>query len=102
MIFNVLQLKSLWLTGEGVSPAFRERLEKIWRTTANFFYGSLECGVLGIECAEHDGYHLAQAHAIIEIIDPETEEVLEEGDIGEIVVTSTLRYDTPILRFRTG
>jgi phenylacetate-CoA ligase len=100
--FQSLQLKSLWLTGEGCSPTFRERLEKIWRTTANFFYGSLECGVLGIECNDHDGYHLAQAHAIIEIIDPETEEVLEEGDIGEIVVTSTLRYDTPILRFRTG
>ncbi len=97
-----LQLKNLWLTGEGCSPAFRERLERIWGTTANFFYGSLECGVLGIECDDHDGYHLAQAHAIVEIIDPETGEVLEEGDIGEIVVTSTLRYDTPIIRFRTG
>ena len=57
---------------------------------------------LELSVHDHDGYHLAQAHAILEIIDPETEEVLEEGDIGEIVVTSTLRYDTPILRFRTG
>ncbi|MFD2214431.1 phenylacetate--CoA ligase family protein [Metabacillus endolithicus] len=97
-----LQLKKLWITGEGCSPAFRGRLEELWGATANFFYGSLECGVLGIECDSHDGYHLAQAHAIVEIVDPKTGEPLDEGEIGEIVVTSALRYDTPILRFRTG
>ncbi|MBP3950806.1 phenylacetate--CoA ligase family protein [Bacillus suaedae] len=97
-----LQLKKLWITGEGCSPAFRERLEKRWGATANFFYGSLECGVLGIECDDHDGYHVTQAHALIEIVDPESGEVLDEGEIGEIVVTSMLRYDTPIIRFRTG
>ncbi|MBO1512158.1 phenylacetate--CoA ligase family protein [Metabacillus bambusae] len=99
---KTLQLKKLWITGEGCSPAFRQRLEELWGVTANFFYGSLECGVLGIECDEHDGYHIAQAHAIVEIVDPKTGESLDEGEIGEIVVTSALRYDTPILRFRTG
>lgn len=97
-----LQLKKLWITGEGCSPAFRSRLEKLWGATANFFYGSLECGVLGIECDDHDGYHVTQGHAILEIVDHKTGEPLDEGEIGEIVVTSALRYDTPILRFRTG
>ncbi|WP_338785800.1 phenylacetate--CoA ligase family protein [Metabacillus sp. FJAT-53654] len=99
---KTLQLKKLWITGEGCSPSFRQRLEELWGVTANFFYGSLESGVLGIECDAHDGYHLAQAHAIVEIVDPKTGESLDEGEIGEIVVTSALRYDTPILRFRTG
>ena len=35
--FQCLQLKSLWLTGEGCSPAFRERLEKIWSNNSEFF-----------------------------------------------------------------
>ncbi len=96
-----LQLKKMFLTGEGCSPAFRERVEKMWGTTANFAYGSLECGGIGYECDDHNGYHLCSAHVLVEIIDPETEEVLEPGEIGEIVVTCLLRYDTPLLRYRT-
>lgn len=108
-----LNVKKMWLTGEGCSPAFRRRIEKLWGTTANFFYGSLECGVLGIECDEHNGYHVPQAHVIMEIVNPETGECLGAGDArpadradpgptGEIVITALLRYDSPVLRFRTG
>ncbi|QRK10778.1 AMP-binding protein [Archangium violaceum] len=97
-----LGIKKMWLTGEGCSPAFRERVEKIWGTTANYFYGSLECGMLGIECDAQSGYHLAQAHVLMEIVDPKTGASLPPGEIGEIVVTALLRYDSPIIRFRTG
>ncbi|WP_237245274.1 MULTISPECIES: phenylacetate--CoA ligase family protein [Sorangium] len=97
-----LRLKKMWLTGEGCSPALRQRIQKIWGTTANFFYGSLECGALGIECDHHDGYHVPAAHVIMEIVDPKTGRVLDPGETGEIVVTALLRYDSPILRFRTG
>ncbi|MEZ4308315.1 MAG: hypothetical protein R3F14_09750 [Polyangiaceae bacterium] len=97
-----LQMKKLWLTGEGCSPSFRTRVERLWGTRANFFYGSLECGVLGIECDAHDGYHLAEAHAFLEVIDPRSGEPLPAGETGELVVTALLRYDSPVLRFRTG
>lgn len=97
-----LNLKKMWLTGEGCSPAFRQRLERLWGTRANFFYGSLECGVLGIECDEHNGYHVPQAHVIMELLDLKTGKSVEAGDAGEIVVTALLRYDSPVIRFRTG
>ncbi|WP_437309481.1 phenylacetate--CoA ligase family protein [Sorangium sp. So ce388] len=97
-----LRLKKMWLTGEGCSPAFRRRVEELWGTTANFFYGSLECGALGIECDRHDGYHVPLAHVLMEIVDPESGRSLGPGETGEIVVTGLLRYDSPILRFRTG
>lgn len=96
-----LPLKRMWLTGEGCSPAFRKRVEKIWGTIANFYYGSLECGVIGIECDAQNGYHVAAGHVLVEIVDPTTGKVLEPGEIGEIVVTCLLRYDTPLLRYRT-
>ncbi len=96
-----LPLKKMWLTGEGCSPAFRERVEKIWGTIANFYYGSLEAGGIGIECDAHNGYHLSLGHMLVEIVDPATGELLEPGEIGEIVVTCLLRYDTPLLRYRT-
>ncbi|MCX7922092.1 MAG: AMP-binding protein [Clostridia bacterium] len=96
-----LNLKKMWLTGEGCSNSFRSRVEKIWGATANMYYGSLECGGIGIECDAHEGYHILQGHAIIEIVNPATGEVLEPGEIGEIVVTCPLRFDTPIIRYRT-
>jgi Coenzyme F390 synthetase len=96
-----LNLKKVWLTGEGCSPAFRERVEKLWGTIANFYYGSLECMGLGIECDAHAGYHIPMGHVIIEIIDPKTGQVLEPGEIGEVVATPLLRFDTPLLRYRT-
>jgi phenylacetate-CoA ligase len=97
-----LGVKKLWLTGEGCSPAFRRRVEELWGTRANFFYGSLECGALGIECDAHDGYHLLNAHVNMELVDPATGRHVNRGDTGEIVVTSLVRYDNPIIRFRTG
>ncbi|MDF2523900.1 MAG: phenylacetate--CoA ligase, partial [Clostridiales bacterium] len=96
-----LPLKKMWLTGEGCSNSFRKRVEKIYGTTANMYYGSLECGGIGIECDQHEGYHIMQAHVILEIVDPLTDEPLEPGEIGEIVVTCALRYDTPLIRYRT-
>ncbi|MBO8169875.1 MAG: phenylacetate--CoA ligase family protein [Thermoanaerobacteraceae bacterium] len=98
---TTLPLKKIWLTGEGCSPAFRERVEKIWGTKANFYYGSLEAGGIGAECDAHNGYHIVQGHVITEIVDPDTGTVLEPGQIGEIVVTCLLRFDTPLIRYRT-
>src|SRR5690606_13364429 len=94
-------LRKMWLTGEGCSFAFRSRVEALWKTKANFYYGSLECGALGIECDAHAGYHIPMAHSYVEIVDPESGQVLEPGEIGEIVVTNLLRRDTPLIRYRT-
>lgn len=97
-----LGMKRMWLTGEGCSPALRGRIERLWGSPASFFYGSLECGVLGMECEAQEGYHLPEAHVILEVVDPRTGEPLPEGEIGELVVTALLRFDSPLLRFRTG
>lgn len=96
-----LNLKKIWIGGEGCSAAFRRRVETLWGTTANFSYGSMECGGIGQECDAHNGYHLAQGHFLVEIVDPATGTVLAPGETGEVVVTSLLRFDTPLIRYRT-
>ena len=96
-----LRLKKMWLAGEGCSPAFRSRLEKIWGTTVNYAFGATECGSIGIECDEHNGYHISQGHVLVEIVDSKTGKVLDPGEIGEIVITCLLRSDTPLIRYRT-
>lgn len=96
-----LSLKKMWIVGEGCSSAFRKRLEKIWGTTVNSNYGATECGFIGRECDAHNGQHITQAHVLVEIVDPQTGKVLKPGETGEVVVTCLLRFDTPLIRYRT-
>ncbi len=96
-----LPLKRIWLAGEGCSPAFRKRLEKIWGTTVNCTCGTTESGIIGAECDAQNGYHIAEGNVLVEIIDPCTGKVLEPGEIGEVVITCLLRFDIPLIRYRT-
>ena len=81
----------------------RNRIEESLGITALNIYGLTE--VMGpgiaIECCEKNGMHLADDHFYPEIIDPETGEVLEEGETGELVLTTLTREGTPVIRFRT-
>ncbi|UOQ49700.1 AMP-binding protein [Gracilibacillus caseinilyticus] len=97
-----IPMKKIWLTGEGCSATFRERLEKWWGCEVSFFYGSTECGVIGVECSQHNGYHIMEGHVKVEIIDPDTGGVMPYGRTGEIVVTTLLREGMPMVRYRTG
>ncbi|CAN7539769.1 phenylacetate--CoA ligase family protein [Rossellomorea sp. LjRoot5] len=95
-------INHIFLTGEGTSHYFRKRIETIWGCKSTILFGSLEAMLIGLECEVQDGFHLADGHLYIEIVDQETLEPLEAGQQGEIVVTTLLREGMPLVRFRTG
>jgi len=94
-------LRLLWLTGEGCSPAYRRRLQDLWNCPAYVFYGSLECGPIGIECREQSGCHISSGYVYLEIVDPETGQPKPPGEVGEVVCTTLQRKAAPLIRFRT-
>jgi phenylacetate-CoA ligase len=54
------------------------------------------------ECVEtKDGLHIWEDHFYPEVIDPETGEVLPDGEKGELVFTSLTKQAFPIVRYRT-
>ncbi|MFJ5642186.1 phenylacetate--CoA ligase PaaK [Streptomyces sp. NPDC093223] len=54
------------------------------------------------ECVDtKDGLHVWEDHFLPEIVDPLTDEVLAEGDGGELVLTSLTKEALPIIRYRT-
>jgi len=56
-----------------------------------------------MECmAGHNGMHIFEDHFIVETINPQTGEVLPEGQEGELVFTSLSREAIPLLRYRSG
>ena len=66
-------------------------------------YGLTELTGPGVsfECEEQSGMHINEDHFIAEIIDPETEEVLPEGTVGELVFTAIDKIGFPMMRYRT-
>ncbi|MCY1136978.1 phenylacetate--CoA ligase [Actinoplanes sp. Pm04-4] len=48
-----------------------------------------------------DGLHIWEDHFYPEVLDPETGEVLPEGELGELVFTSLTKEAMPVIRYRT-
>ena len=73
------------------------------RSKAYDIYGLTETSGPGVafECEEQTGMHINEDHFIAEIIDPDTGEVLPEGEKGELVFTSITKEAFPLLRYRT-
>ena len=88
---------------EAFSDNFRADLEKKLDFKVLDVYGLTETMGPGvaIECWEQNGLHLAEDHFFAEIIDPDTGEVLPDGEWGELVITTIDREATPVVRYRT-
>lgn len=56
---------------------------------------------VSMECECQNGSHIFEDHFIPEIINPDTGEVLPEGQLGELVFTSVTKEALPLLRYRT-
>jgi phenylacetate-CoA ligase len=84
--------------------SMRTELEERLGIQALDIYGLSEVmgpGV-GMECIEtKDGPTIWEDHFYPEIIDPNTGEVLPDGEYGELVFTSLTKVALPILRYRT-
>ncbi|MCW8859301.1 MAG: phenylacetate--CoA ligase [Deltaproteobacteria bacterium] len=99
-----LKLKVGILGAEPWSEKMRQEIEDKLNIKAIDIYGLSEIlgpGV-GIECIEaQNGLHIWEDHFIPEIIDPETGEVLPDGERGELVITTITKEGIPLIRYRT-
>lgn len=101
--FNDMPLRVGLFGAEPCSNLVREEIEKRLGITATDNYGLTEVigpGVAG-ECLEKNGLHINEDHFIVEVIDPESGEVLPWGEEGELVFTSLTKEAFPVTRFRT-
>ncbi len=81
----------------------RLEIEKRLGIDAYDIYGLSEVIGPGVsaECSEKNGLHVFEDHFYVEIIDPETGEILPEGEEGEIVYTSLTKEAFPGIRYRS-
>ena len=84
--------------------AMRQEIEQAFDMHAVDIYGLSEIIGPGVanECVESkDGLHIWEDHFYPEVIDPETGDVLPDGELGELVLTSLTKQACPIIRYRT-
>ena len=98
-----IKLKAGIFGAEMWTEEMREKLETRLNIIALNIYGLTEIigpGV-GMECEDKKGLHIMDDHFYPEIIDSNSLETLEEGEKGELVLTTLTRVGMPIIRFRT-
>ena len=98
-----IPLKAGIFGAEPWTEEMRHQIEETLGIKAYDIYGLTETSGPGVafECSEQSGMHINEDHFIAEIIDPDTGEVLPEGEKGELVFTALDKEAFPLLRYRT-
>ncbi len=98
-----LHLKIACIGAEPHTEETRRKIEELYKIKAYNSYGLSEMNGPGVafECEYQNGMHLWEDNYYMEIINPDTGEVLPDGEEGELVLTTLMREAMPILRYRT-
>ena len=98
-----LKLKVGVFGAEPWSESMRREIEDKLGIKAYDIYGLSEVMGPGVaaECPCQNGMHVWEDQFIVEIIDPETGEVLPMGSTGELVFTTITKEGFPVIRYRT-
>lgn len=85
------------------SESLRKRIEERSGIKAYDVFGTSELsGPLFTECEAQEGMHVWSDMFLFEILDPETNEPLPDGQVGELVVTTLVKEALPLIRYRVG
>ncbi|NLK40252.1 MAG: phenylacetate--CoA ligase [Clostridiales bacterium] len=98
-----LKLKAGILGAEPWTENMRQQIEQRLGIKAYDIYGLSEVAGpgVGFDCEYQCGMHINEDNFIIEIIDPDTGEVLPDGEQGEVVFTCITKEALPLIRYRT-
>ena len=102
-LLDKIKLKIGIFGAEPWTEEMRQYIQKTINIKAYNIYGLSEIIGPGVsmECECQNGSHIFEDHFIPEIINPETGELLPEGELGELVFTTITKEALPLLRYRT-
>ncbi len=98
--FHAFKPKIIVTYGELMVPGVRAMIESTFHADVHDVYACSEIGDIAWQCKTKRPYHINADNVIVEII--REGKPVEEGQVGEVVVTGLNRYCMPIIRFKTG
>ncbi|MCW8906707.1 MAG: AMP-binding protein [Sedimenticola sp.] len=96
---DVSSLKKALVSGEALPPPLREGFSKRGIQVLQC-YATADLGVIAYETEAMEGLVIDEG-VYVEIVRPGTGDLVADGEVGEVVVTS-LNPDYPLIRFATG
>ena len=98
-----LNLKRAVIGSERWGHKMRERIANELGVKIYDIYGLTEVygPGIGISCDYECGMHVWDDYCYFEIVDPKTGEVLPDGEVGELVITTLRKEGAPLVRYRT-
>lgn len=100
-----LRINKIIVAGEtgGSVPEVRQRLEKLWDARVFDHHGMTEVGPVSYEAEDMPRQLIVIEEAYLsEIVDPITGKEVEDGECGELILSTLDRTACPLLRYRTG
>ena len=96
-------LHTLVIGAEPHTEEHRQRIEEMFGVKAYNSFGLSEMNGPGVafECTEQNGLHIWEDAFLVEIINLITLLPVQEGEIGELVMTTLDRQAMPLIRYRT-
>jgi phenylacetate-CoA ligase len=104
---NNTSVKSAVCIGEPIRDSNFElnklgkRIKNKWDIKLYSTYASTEMGAAFTECSEGKGCHLNAEMIVVEFLDDHNNHV-QEGQLGEVTITSLGVEGMPLIRFKTG
>lgn len=100
---KTLNLRSGIFGAEPWTDEMRKQIEELLDIKAYDIYGLSEIAGPGVayNCECQNGLHINEDYFYPEIIDPDTGEVLPDGEYGELVFTCIGKEALPLIRYRT-
>lgn len=98
-----LKLRAAICGAEPWTTALRDKIGKGLGIDLYDIYGLSEIMGPGVaqDCCCHQGSHIHDDYFYPEIVDPESDEALADGEVGELVITTLTKEALPLIRYRT-
>ena len=94
--------KSVITMSEGLSKATKENLSTLFNCPVVSRYSNIENGIIAQQLINEEKFLINTASYYIEIMDFESDTIVENGVKGRIVVTDFFNYAMPLIRYDTG
>jgi phenylacetate-CoA ligase len=94
-------LRSIWTLGEIMTPELRRLAREVWGVGIADVYSSVEVGYIGLQCPDHEHYHVQSESVLLEVVD-EAGRPCAPGEVGRVLVTPLHNFAMPMLRYAIG
>ena len=107
---DLANLKAILISGENFPIAWALAMEEFWGCAVKETYGAMPYGFTSAVCEEpvyrtdtaRGCMHLGEHTVLVEVLRPGTNEHVDPGERGELVVTQLHREASPVLRYRSA